>query len=93
MRNTGDRAGREAVQVYVGPLDAIEGRPLRELKAFDKITLEPGQSRTSVMLIPRSELLIYNEPDDTWVMPCESFKAYAGTSSRNLPLEAEFTIE
>ena len=93
VRNTGDRAGREAVQVYVGPLDAIEGRPLRELKAFDKITLEPGQSRTSVMLIPRSELLIYNEPDDTWVMPCENFKAYAGTSSRNLPLEAEFTIE
>jgi beta-glucosidase len=46
VTNTGDRRGKEVVQLYVADLHAQVPRPVRELKAFAKITLEPGQAAT-----------------------------------------------
>lgn len=45
VTNTGSRAGKETVQIYVGKKDSSVERPARELRAFEKVQLEPGETR------------------------------------------------
>jgi len=64
VTNTGDRHGSEVVQVYVEPLDPAVQRPVRELKAFRKVALDPGASETVTFeLSPRA--FAYYDPSDT----------------------------
>jgi beta-glucosidase len=56
VENTGQRSGTEVVQLYVRDLVASVTRPVRELKAFERITLEPGEARTVRFEIPAEQL-------------------------------------
>ena len=60
IRNTGSRAGADVVQVYVEPPKAGVPRPVRELKAFLKVALEPGESKTVTMPISRADLAYWD---------------------------------
>jgi beta-glucosidase len=64
--NTGDRAGSEVVQVYVEPIDPVVLRPVRELKAFEKITLEPGASATVTFELEPRAFAYYDIGDPMW---------------------------
>jgi len=59
VRNTGTRAGEEVVQLYVRDLVASVTRPVKELKGFQKIRLEPGQTRTLEFLLTDQDLRFY----------------------------------
>jgi len=87
VTNTGSRTGAEVAQLYVGaPAGAHE--PLRQLKAYAKVTLKPGQTKTVRLELPRTALAAWNNADTGWTVSKGQYRLYVGDSSRNLPLQA-----
>ncbi|MDW3219994.1 MAG: glycoside hydrolase family 3 N-terminal domain-containing protein [Acidimicrobiales bacterium] len=66
VTNTGDRAGSEVVQVYVEPVDPVIARPVRELKGFRKVTLEPGATETVTIELEARAFAYYDVGDPIW---------------------------
>lgn len=84
ITNTGERAGREVVQVYTGlPGGAIQ-RPARELKAFASVALEPGETRDVTLTVRRSDLAYWDIRVDRWVVEGGEYSVEVGASSRDI---------
>lgn len=66
VTNTGERAGSEVVQVYVEPVDPVILRPVRELKGFRKVTLEPGATETVTVELDARAFAYYDVGDPVW---------------------------
>lgn len=90
LSNTGARAGREVAQLYIRQRVASVSRPLRQLKAFEKVRLKPGESRTLTFRVPASELGSHRE-DGSYVVEPGPFEAFVGTDSE-APLVGTFAI-
>ncbi|HEY3410464.1 MAG TPA: glycoside hydrolase family 3 C-terminal domain-containing protein [Propionicimonas sp.] len=88
VANTGERAGREIVQVYASVPGSKVVRVPRELKGFATLTLEPGESRRVEIAIPREELAYWSVLDHAWVVEGGSYTIEVGSSSRDLRLSA-----
>ena len=80
VRNTGIRKGAEVVQMYIRDDYSSVTRPIKELKGFKKIWLEPGQSQT-VSFIITPELLSFYDKDMKWVIEPGDFTIMVGTAS------------
>lgn len=81
VENTGKRAGDEIVQVYVSvPHSAVE-RHVRELKGFDRVTLQPGERKDVSIRIPLEELKYYDEKTKTWVLEKTNYDFLVGPSA------------
>lgn len=80
VKNIGDRSGDEVVQLYIQDIVATVSRPLRELKGFKRITLEPGDKRVVEFEIGKRELGFYNS-EMKYVVEPGKFNIYVGTSS------------
>lgn len=89
VTNTGARAGKEAVQLYVGDLAASVTRPLKELKDFCKIELQPGQTRTVTFALTTRDLSFYDVAAAAWKAEPGTFEIFCGTSSQQ-GLTAQF---
>jgi beta-glucosidase len=93
VRNTGDRAGREIVQLYLGDPQASVARPPRELKGFGSLTLEPGaEGQVEFTLGPR-EFAFWSARDGRWLVEAGEFTVQVGASSRDIRLTESVTIE
>jgi beta-glucosidase len=93
VRNTGPRAGKAVVQVYVAPPDTDGSRPPRELRAFTALTLEAGEYRVvSVVLTPRS-FAHWDEAAHCWAITPGVYRVEAGRSSRDICLRSAVTVE
>ena len=68
IQNTGKRQGHEVIQVYVSCPSKAVFRPLRELKAFRKVLLEPGEKKTVTMDLPLKELCYFDTAQNRWVL-------------------------
>ncbi len=82
VTNAGDRAGREVVQLYVGDEEASVERPVRELKGFEKIALEPGQTRTVTLSLAERDLAFYDVDKPGWRVEPGWFTVQVGPHSR-----------
>jgi beta-glucosidase len=91
--NTGQRAGHEVVQVYVGGQAAAVARPPRELKAFAKAGLEPGAEQEVVFRLTARDLSYWSSAHRRWVLEPGEFHVDVGASSRDIRLTATVTIE
>lgn len=91
--NAGSRAGAEVVQVYVGQCAPVASRPVKELKAFEKIFLEAGESRKLELEIPVRELGYYNTMLHDWVVENDTYRIFIGASSQDIRLVREIRIE
>jgi beta-glucosidase len=93
VTNTGRRRGSEVVQLYVGdPAGSAVPQPPRRLAAFGKVTLGPGQTRqVRLSLNPRS-FAHWDTATGRWVVPDGTYRLFAGSSSRHLPLSAPVRI-
>jgi beta-glucosidase len=91
VTNTGDRAGDEVVQLYVGHPGAAVPRPVRELKGFARVHLAPGQRKTVTFTLPSHQLGYYDQEMHYAVQPGE-VEVWVGASSRDLPLAGRFEI-
>ena len=90
VRNSGERAGVEIVQLYVRDLVGSVTRPVKELKAFQRIELQPGQSRDVTFTLNAADLAFYTA-SGRWEAEPGEFRVFVGTNSRDVS-EATFTL-
>lgn len=93
VRNTGDQAGKEVVQIYVSKVNSTIDRPNQELKAFAKTrNLAPGESEGIMISIPVSELSYWDEENSGWALEKGLYSIKSGSSSRDIRLIKEIEI-
>ncbi len=92
ITNTGQRAGKEIVQVYVRDSQASLQRPEKELKAFAKVQLEPGERKTAKLSLARDALAYYDDSTHNWVAEAGEFEVLVGASSQDIRATATFTL-
>lgn len=86
VQNTGKRAGKEVVQMYIRDVVSSVTRPVKELKGFSKISLEPGETRTVALTISPDQLSFTNI-DMKYVVEPGDFEIMVGSSSRDEDLQ------
>ncbi|MGG5486450.1 beta-glucosidase BglX [Gaetbulibacter sp. PBL-D1] len=91
LTNTGKLKGKEVVQLYMQDLFASVTRPVKELKGFELVELNPNESKTINFTLSKNELGFYSNEGKFLLEPGD-FKVYVGGSS-NTTLEAKFTLE
>jgi beta-glucosidase len=91
VTNTGDRAGKETVQVYVTDPEATVYRPEQELRAFAQVMLEPGQSSPVTLNLGQRAFAFWHDSAGRWVVEGGRFGVRVGASSRDIRLQA--TVE
>ncbi len=94
VANTGDMAGEEVVQLYVGYPSSRVDRPVRELKGFARVHLEPGESKRVSIPLRAADLAYYDADAGTWVVEETEYTVHVGSSSRpeDLFLTGSFRI-
>lgn len=93
VRNSGDRPGKEVVQLYIGDNKSSLPRPKKELKAFDKIALNPGEEKTVTFTITPDDLKYFDDARHEWVAEPGKFTLYIGASSADIRAQASFTLK
>ena len=93
VTNTGDRAGAEVVQLYIGDEQSSLPRPVKELKGFQKVSLNPGQTRTVTFEITPGMLQYYDDAKGGWVAEPGAFTAYVGAASDDIRGTVEFELK
>jgi len=91
--NTGQRAGKEIVQLYVADPESSLPRPPKELKAFAKIDLRPGEKREVTFTLDQRSLAFYDPYEHQWRAESGKFEVLVGSSSRDIGLKGEFVLE
>ncbi|WP_334148466.1 glycoside hydrolase family 3 C-terminal domain-containing protein [Microbacterium sp.] len=84
LTNTGDRDGREIVQVYVAPVASNVQRAPRELKAFSSVALAAGETRTVELVVRREDLAYWDVRVDRWVVEGGEYTIDVAASSRDI---------
>ena len=93
VTNSGDVAGKEVVQLYIGDEESALERPVKELKGFRKVYLEPGQTKTVTFGITPDDLKYFDDVQHDWVLEPGRFTAYVGSSSRDIRTEVSFEVK
>jgi beta-glucosidase len=93
IKNTGRVAGQEVVQVYVREQHPRVVRPEKELKAFAKVALQPGEERTVSFQLEKRAFAYYDVMRHGWVVNSGKFGILIGSSSQDLPLRQMIEVE
>lgn len=88
VRNCGDRAGKETVQLYVRPQVPGDAHPLQQLRAYEKVALAAGEETEVAFLLDAAAFAFYDTDTHSFSSPEGSFHICAGSSSRDLRAEA-----
>lgn len=92
LTNTGPVAGKEVVQLYVRDVKAIVARPEKELKAFKKVALQPGETQTVSFSLDQEAFWYFDAAKNAWTVEPGDFEILVGASSRDLRLSARLTV-
>jgi beta-glucosidase len=92
IANTGAREGAEVAQVYVHDVAASVPRPVQELKAFRKVSLQPGEKQTVSIPLGREAFAFYDAARRGWVAEAGEFTIHVGSSSRDVRLTGGFRL-
>ena len=92
VKNTGDVAGAEVVQLYISDPEASVARPAKELKGFKKVFLQPGESKTVTFEIPDSALSFFDAEKHEWVAEPGEFVAHVGSGSDDIRTSIKFKL-
>ncbi|KAK1976064.1 glycosyl hydrolase family 3 N terminal domain-containing protein [Colletotrichum cereale] len=90
VQNTGDLAGHEVAQLYVGI--PVEGTPARQLRGFERVYVEAGGSATVEFRLKRRDLSVWDVVAQQWRLAEGEYDVFVGASSRDLRLNGTFTI-
>jgi beta-glucosidase len=91
VTNTGERAGKEVVQLYVRDIESTVFRPMQELKGFAKVRLEPGASKDVAFTLDRRSFATWDAELQDWHVEAGAFEIRVGASSRDI--RAAATVE
>lgn len=92
VTNTGDRPGDEVVQIYVRDPTASVPRPEKELKAFARIALRPGETGTVTRELDMRALAFFDVATAAWVAEAGTFEVLVGASSEDIRARASFRL-
>jgi beta-glucosidase len=92
VQNTGARAGKEIVQLYVRDVESRLARPEKELKGFAKVALRPGEAKTVTFTLDVEALSYYDPSERRWVAEAGEFEVLVGSSSRDIRLKHTFDL-
>src|SRR5258708_22354763 len=84
VTNTGQYAGKEVVQLYIRDVTASLQRPGKELKAFAKVQLEPGERKAVTFTLAPDALAYYDDLQHAWVAEAGEFEVLTGSSSQDI---------
>ncbi len=93
VKNTGTVKGKEVVQLYINDQKSSELRPEKELKAFQKTELNPGEEKLVNFTIDQSALQFYSDVKKAWITEPGKFTAIIGASSRDIKGKIEFELK
>jgi beta-glucosidase len=93
VTNTGKRGGKEVIEMYIGEEQCSVMRPVKELKGFRKIALNPGETKKVSFTISVDDLKYYNEKSRQWVAEPGRFKAYICSSVDDVKSISEFELK
>nr|AHF25322.1 thermostable beta-glucosidase B [uncultured bacterium Contig1500] len=95
VKNTGKRAGKTVAQLYVGAPEGFVNavRPVRELKGFRKVALEPGESKEITFTLCKRAFATWRSEIHDWWVESGNFTVEVGDSSASLPLKATVKVE
>ena len=92
VKNTGSRAGAEVVQLYINDIKSSLPRPVKELKTFQKVYLQPGESKDVTLTIDKSALSFYDDRVGEWVAEPGEFIALIGNASDHISTSVSFKL-
>jgi beta-glucosidase len=92
VTNIGDRAGAEVAQIYVRDMEASVERPKLELKGFEKVYLEAGETKEIEIELNEKSLAFYGVDDKKWTVEAGVFEILVGSSSKDIGLKKEFKL-
>jgi len=92
IKNTGSRAGKEIMQLYVAPKSNTVVRPLKELKGFKKVTLNPGEEKTVTFSLDKRSFAFYDADLKDWRVESGIYGILIGASSQDIRLEKDITV-
>ncbi len=92
ITNTGQRAGQEVVQVYVHDVAASVLRPIKELKGFVKVALDPGETKTVSLTLDRTAFAYWDDGQHAWVAEAGNFEILVGNSSQDIRAKAMLQV-
>ncbi len=92
IRNAGDVPGAEVVQLYIRDTEASLPRPAKELKGFEKVFLQPGETRSVQFTLTREDLSFFDAATHAWVAEPGEFHALLGCSSADIRADVPFTL-
>jgi beta-glucosidase len=93
VKNTGSRYGAEVGQLYVSDPVATVLRPAKELKAFEKVFLQPGETKTVVLNVKVADLAFYDESKKDWNVEAGDFILQLGNSSGNISQTLKIAVK
>lgn len=92
LKNVGDRAGAEVVQLYIGAPEEAE-EPPKQLKGFEKIMLNPGETKKVTIPLGDKSLMMFDEFDREWKLYKGTYKIMVGSSSGDIRLRQDYIID
>lgn len=92
VTNTGSRPGQEVVQLYVHDVTASLTRPPKELKAFAKVALAPGETKTVILTLDRQALAYWDDAQQAWVAEAGEFEVLLGSSAQDIRARGSFRL-
>ena len=93
VKNIGKKAGAEVVQLYIRDVKSSLPRPLKELKGFEKIYLNPGEQKEVTITIDKSALSFFDPVKHDWVAEPGDFEALIGNSSDAIKTKIKFSLQ
>jgi beta-glucosidase len=93
VTNTGKRAGAEVAELYVGQQSPTIVRPIKELKGFEKVNLNPGQSTKVTLSLDQRSFAYFNTPKEKWDAVPGVYNVVVGDSSDDTPLKGQVTLK
>ena len=92
VQNSGKRAGDEVVQLYVHDVEASVKQPKKQLVAFERISLKPGEKKTVSFSVPAERFAFWDARKKAFVVEPGAFNVWVGASSQDIRLKGEFQV-
>lgn len=93
IKNTGSVAGKEIIQLYVRDVESTVNRPMKELKGFEKVELQPGEEKTVYFELSKRAFAYYNESIQGWHVESGEFEILVGKSSKEIVLKETLYVQ
>ena len=93
VSNTGSRAGKDVVQLYVSAKDSKAIRPVRELRGFEKVELQPGETKTVSFELDSRAFAYWNRDISDWYVETGAYEIQIGKNAQEILLSAEVEVE